>query len=221
MGYIYLTKNQPNMALTEFKLAVKYKPDFSYGYYNIGCAYLQLKKYSQARYNFFRSVDLRANEPNVYYNHAIRGNTTSTGYALAHYAMPVRAVYVPSFETCTLKVIVYWASTLKWTYNYICEVGQTVTIRQHPSQSGYKLSAWRENTYSGAELSTDNSYTVTLTGDQTIAAHYISVEQPSLLPLRRTLTTALCAGRTAIPTIRVLTLPQMRLLRLRRSLKAM
>ena len=52
-------------------------------------------------------------KPNVYYNHAIRGNTTSTGYALAYYAMPVRPVYVPSFETCTLKVIVYWASTLK------------------------------------------------------------------------------------------------------------
>ncbi len=115
-----------------------------------------------------------SSKPYVYYNHAIRGNTTSTGYALAYYAMPVRAVYVPSFETCTLKVLVYWASTLKWTYNYICEVGQTVTIRQHPAANGYKLSAWRENTYSGTELSTDNSYTVTLTGNQTIAAHYIS-----------------------------------------------
>lgn len=68
MGYIYLSKNQPNMALDEFKLAVKYKNDFSYGYYNIGCAYLKLKKYSQARYNFFRSLNLRANEPDVYYN---------------------------------------------------------------------------------------------------------------------------------------------------------
>ena len=56
------------MALDEFKLAVKYKNDFSYGYYNIGCAYLKLKKYSQARYNFFRSLNLRANEPDVYYN---------------------------------------------------------------------------------------------------------------------------------------------------------
>ncbi len=68
MGYIYLNKNQPNMALDEFKLAVKYKNDFSYGYYNIGCAYLKLKKYSQARYNFFRALNLRANEPDVYYN---------------------------------------------------------------------------------------------------------------------------------------------------------
>lgn len=56
------------MALAEFKLAVKYKPDFSYGYYNIGCAYLKLNKYSQARYNFFKAMDLRANEPNIYYN---------------------------------------------------------------------------------------------------------------------------------------------------------
>ena len=35
LGYIYLSKGQTNMALSEFKLAVKYKPDFSYGYYNI------------------------------------------------------------------------------------------------------------------------------------------------------------------------------------------
>ncbi len=115
-----------------------------------------------------------SSKPWVYYNHAMRGNVTTTGNSVAYYALPVRAVYVPSFETCTLQVLVYWASTLKWTYNYICEVGQTVTIRQHPAASGYKLSAWRENTYSGTELSTDNSYTVTLTGNQTIAAHYIS-----------------------------------------------
>ena len=68
LGYIYLIQEKPNMALSEFKLAVKYKPDFSYGYYNIGCAYLKLKKYSNARYNFFKALDLRANEPNVYYN---------------------------------------------------------------------------------------------------------------------------------------------------------
>ncbi|MBP5477078.1 MAG: InlB B-repeat-containing protein, partial [Paludibacteraceae bacterium] len=115
-----------------------------------------------------------SSKPNVYYNHAIRGNTTSTGYALAYYAMPVRAVYVPSFETCTLTVIVYWASTAKYYYKYICEIGQTVTINQHPATSGYAFSAWRENTYSGAQLSTDNSYSVTLTENQTIAAHYVS-----------------------------------------------
>ena len=110
-----------------------------------------------------------------FYNNAYYTTATNTAqYAYCWYAEPVRAVYVPKFETCTLKVIVYWASTLKWTYNYICEVGQTVTINQHPNYSGYKFSAWRESTYSGAELSTDNSYTVTLTGDQTIAAHYIS-----------------------------------------------
>ena len=65
LGYIYLTKNQPNMALQEFKSAVRYKSDFSYGYYNIGCAYLKLKKYSQARYNFFRALNLKANEDGV------------------------------------------------------------------------------------------------------------------------------------------------------------
>ena len=56
------------MALEEFKQTVKYKDDFAYGYYNMACAYLKLKQYRNARYNFFRAMDLKANEPNVYYN---------------------------------------------------------------------------------------------------------------------------------------------------------
>lgn len=123
----------------------------------------------------------RANSSNAsskiahFYNNGYQTTTsTAAAYAYCWYAEPVRAVFVPKFETCTLTVLVYWASTLKWTYNYICEVGQTVTIKQHPATSGYAFSAWRENTYSGAQLSTDNSYSVTLTEDQTIAAHYVS-----------------------------------------------
>ena len=110
-----------------------------------------------------------------FYNNGYQTTTsTAAAYAYCWYAEPVRAVFVPAFETCTLKVLVYWASTLKWTYNYICEVGQTVTIKQHPATSGYAFSAWRENTNSGAQLSTDNSYSVTLTENQTIVAHYVS-----------------------------------------------
>lgn len=68
LGYIYLIQDKPNMAISEFKLAAKYKPDFAFAYYNMGCAYLKLKKYSTARYNFFKALDLKANEPNIYYN---------------------------------------------------------------------------------------------------------------------------------------------------------
>ena len=56
------------MALAEFKQAVKYKVDFAYGYYNMGCAYLRLKEYRNARYNFFRAVDAKNDEPMFYYN---------------------------------------------------------------------------------------------------------------------------------------------------------
>ena len=68
LGYIYLIKEQPNMALAEFKKSVKYKPDFAYGYYNMGCAYLKLKQYGSAKYNFFRAIDLKNDEPSFYYN---------------------------------------------------------------------------------------------------------------------------------------------------------
>ncbi|MCR4663756.1 MAG: InlB B-repeat-containing protein, partial [Paludibacteraceae bacterium] len=122
-----------------------------------------------------------SSKPWVYYNHAMRGNVNTTGNSVAYYALPVRPVYVPSFETCTLTVIVYWASTAKYYYKYICEVGQTVTIKQHPNYTKYVFSAWRENTYNGTSLSTDNSYSVTLTGDQTIAAHYVSNNSATVL----------------------------------------
>ncbi len=106
---------------------------------------------------------------------------TTSNYALCWYAEPVRAVYVPPFETCTLTVVVYWDKTAKYYYKYICEVGQTVTIKQHPTVTKYAFSAWRENTYSGTQLSTDNSYTVTLTADRTIAAHYVTNDSATVL----------------------------------------
>ncbi|MBR1922908.1 MAG: InlB B-repeat-containing protein [Paludibacteraceae bacterium] len=114
--------------------------------------------------------------PYVYYNDVTTNKTCSI-----YYAMPVRAVYIPPFETCTLTVVVYWASTLKYTYNFICEVGQTVTIKQHPSYTKYAFSAWRETNSSGTELSTDNSYTLTLTANRTIAAYYVSNSSASVL----------------------------------------
>ena len=117
-----------------------------------------------------------------FYNNGYQTTTTTAAaYALCWYAEPVRAVFVPSFETCTLTVVVYQASTAKYYYKYICEVGQTVTVKQHSNVTKYVFSAWRENTYSGTQLSTDNSYSVTLTGDQTIAAHYVSNNSATVL----------------------------------------
>ncbi len=34
----------------------------------MGCAYLKLKDYRNAKYNFFRALDLKNTEPNIYYN---------------------------------------------------------------------------------------------------------------------------------------------------------
>lgn len=56
------------MALAEFKQSVKYKDNFAYGYYNMGCAYLKLKQYRNARYNFFKAMDIKNDEPMIYYN---------------------------------------------------------------------------------------------------------------------------------------------------------
>jgi tetratricopeptide (TPR) repeat protein len=56
------------MALEEFKKSVKYKDNFAYGYYNMGCAYLKLKDYRNAKYNFFRAIDIKNDEPSFYYN---------------------------------------------------------------------------------------------------------------------------------------------------------
>ena len=68
LGYIYFIQDKPNLALAEFKKTVKLKDDFSYGYYNMGCAYLKLKDYRNAKYNFFRALDSGNSEPSIYYN---------------------------------------------------------------------------------------------------------------------------------------------------------
>ena len=34
----------------------------------MGCAYLKLKDYRNAKYNFFRALDLKNGNPNIYYN---------------------------------------------------------------------------------------------------------------------------------------------------------
>ena len=45
---IYLSKNKYNMAIEEYKLAIKYKKDFAFSHYNLGCTYLAQKNYNKA-----------------------------------------------------------------------------------------------------------------------------------------------------------------------------
>ena len=134
-------------------------------------------------YNYFWTGTLSAAvtsnyynaKPYIFYNGAIKGNTTSSNqFAYAYYAMPVRAVYVPPFETCTITVKTYQSTSLKGTYQFVCEIGQTVNILSHANVSNYLLQKWTEDTNTGTQLSTEPMLTVTATADKTYCATFVS-----------------------------------------------
>lgn len=68
LGNIYLEEKKYNLAINEYKQAVKNKNDFAYYYYNIGCAYIGLKDFKNAKNNFEKAIKLKSDEPDFYYN---------------------------------------------------------------------------------------------------------------------------------------------------------
>ncbi len=68
LANIYLNQKKYNMAVKEYKLAIKYKKDFAYYHYNLGCAYLGLKEYKEAKSAFEKAVKLKPDEASFYYN---------------------------------------------------------------------------------------------------------------------------------------------------------
>jgi len=68
LGNIYLEEKRFNMAISEYKRAVKYKKNFPYNYYNTGCAYLGLKDYKKAASYFKKAAGLKNDEADFYYN---------------------------------------------------------------------------------------------------------------------------------------------------------
>lgn len=68
LANIYLKENKYNKAISEYKLAIKYKKDFPYYYYNLGCAYIGIKDYKEAKNNFQKAIKLNNKEADFYYN---------------------------------------------------------------------------------------------------------------------------------------------------------
>ena len=58
------------MAIEQYKIVTKLKPDFAYAYYNMGCAYLRLGKLKDARNNFAKAIDIKPTEADFHYNMA-------------------------------------------------------------------------------------------------------------------------------------------------------
>ena len=54
--------------MDSYRKAIKYKEDFSYAYYNLGCCYLKKKNYRLARYYFANAIKYNSQEPTFYYN---------------------------------------------------------------------------------------------------------------------------------------------------------
>lgn len=68
LANIYLKDKRYNMAIREYKLAIKYKKDFPYYYYNLGCAYLGLKEFKDAKNAFKKAIALKNDVADFYYN---------------------------------------------------------------------------------------------------------------------------------------------------------
>ncbi len=75
-------------------------------------------------------------------------------------AAPIRAIYAPSFSTCTLTINIG-----SYQYKYICESGQKVTVTAIPSE-GYEFDQWLE------DANTDATRTFTVKGNATYTATF-------------------------------------------------
>ena len=63
-----MLQDKPNLAINMYKKAVKYNPEFAYGYYNLGCAYLKIDKPKSAKWEFYKAIDLNNQVADFHYN---------------------------------------------------------------------------------------------------------------------------------------------------------
>ena len=68
LANIYLEQTRYNMAVDNYKKAVKFNQTNPYIYYNLACAYLKLGKTKDAKNALIKSVTLRNDIPEVHYN---------------------------------------------------------------------------------------------------------------------------------------------------------
>ena len=70
MTLTQLYKEEENFqeAINLYKLAIKYKHDFGYAYYNLGCAYVKLGNLTKAKNFFLKATQYKNDLPEIYYN---------------------------------------------------------------------------------------------------------------------------------------------------------
>ncbi len=81
-------------------------------------------------------------------------------YNMDYFGMPVRAIYVPQFNVCTLTVNVEG-----YQYVYLCQEGQNVTVTAVANE-GYEFDRWTE------DGNTEPVRTFTVTGNMTYTATF-------------------------------------------------
>ncbi len=103
--------------------------------------------YQLTQYRYYWSSELReVNSPAWFSNAGCFSNqegeySAMANVAFVYKAMPVRAIYTPTFETCTLTVF-----TDRHRFDYICEVGQKVTVNVFAdSEHGWSFKQWQDN----------------------------------------------------------------------------
>ena len=102
-----------------------------------------------------------------YHLYIYNGKTlaSGTGNAVAWHSLPIRAIYSPNYPICTLTII-----SGAYTYVYLCEIGQKVTITATPND-GYVFNKWSEDNNTNAirtfTVMEDATYTATFTSAPT------------------------------------------------------
>lgn len=68
LGNVYFENDNINLAMNNYRKAIKLKENFAYAYYNMGCCYLKKGNYRLARYYFANAIKYNDQEPSFYYN---------------------------------------------------------------------------------------------------------------------------------------------------------
>ena len=122
------------------------------GYWTSTLAHYNSTKYYSQAYCYFNGE--------VTYGDGI---PTDSRYGYICFGMPVRAVYQPPFEVCTLTVNYLINDEVAHTNTYMCEPGQLLTLTAYPAD-GYSLAHWSDG--NGEQIRTftiEESMTLTAT----------------------------------------------------------
>lgn len=107
----------------------------------------------------------------------IMGGETAIYDGYIYLAAPIRGIYTPPFETCTLTINVG-----SYQYRYICEVGQNITVTAVATETNYTFDRWTEdgNTNATRTFAMTGNQSYTATFKQDVVNHTITIQaQPA------------------------------------------